>query len=147
MALWRSWVRSPSGPPFINAKCKMQNVKINPEVKKEDILERAKEFSLRIIRFYRALESDNVGRILGRQLLRSGTSIGANLHEAKGGQSKSDFIAKVSIAQKEALETLYWLEVFKLDKSLNFADTESLIDETTQLIKILSAILIKSKRS
>ncbi len=71
---------------------------------KADIVERSITYSLRIIRLYRELEKDSVGRVLGKQLLRSGTSIGANVHEAQGAQSKADFIAKMSIAHKEAYE-------------------------------------------
>jgi len=64
----------------------------------KDILERSVAYSLRIVKLYRELQKDKGGRIIGRQLLRSGTSIGANIHEARGGQSKADFIAKMSIA-------------------------------------------------
>ena len=67
-----------------------------------DILDRTIAYSLRIIEVCRQLETDHVGRVLGKQLLRSGTSVGANLHEAQGGQSKADFISKVSVAFKEA---------------------------------------------
>lgn len=64
------------------------------------ILDRTVAYSLCIVRLYRALEKDSVGRVLGKQLLDSGTAIGANVHEAQGGQSKADFIAKMSIAYK-----------------------------------------------
>ena len=74
---------------------------------KTGIAERTVSFSLSIIRFYRKLESDNVGCLIGKQLLRSGTAVGANVHEAQGAQSKADFIAKMSIAHKEALESAY----------------------------------------
>lgn len=62
---------------------------------KGGIAERSVRYSLRIINLYRALEKDGVGRVLGKQILRSGTSIGANVHEAQGGQSRADFIAKM----------------------------------------------------
>ena len=101
---------------------------------------------MRVIRLYRDLERDSVGRILGRQLLRSGTSIGANLHEAKGGQTKADFVAKVSIAPKEALETLDWPQILQEDRTFAEISISPLIDETSQLIKILFSILLKSKR-
>jgi four helix bundle protein len=74
---------------------------------KNEIVDRGISFSLQIIDLFRELEKDGAGRILGKQLLRSGTSIGANAHEAQGAQSKADFIAKMSIAYKEALETSY----------------------------------------
>ena len=69
---------------------------------KFDIVERSAAFSLRIMKLYRELENDNSGRILGKQLLHSGTSVGANIHEAQGVQSTADFISKMSIAHKEA---------------------------------------------
>jgi four helix bundle protein len=77
------------------------------EREKPDIAKRSFQYALRIIKLYRELEKDRVGRILGKQLLRSGTSIGANVHEAQGAQSKADFITKMSIAHKEAYETSY----------------------------------------
>ena len=72
-----------------------------------DILERTVDYSLRIIKLYRELGRDNIGRILGKQLLRLGTAVGANVHEAQGGQNKADFIAKMSIAHKETRESAY----------------------------------------
>jgi four helix bundle protein len=76
------------------------------------ITERSFLFAVRIVRFCRFLERhDNVSRTLAGQLLRSGTSIGANVEEVQAGQSKSDFIAKMSIARKEARETNYWLRL------------------------------------
>ena len=79
---------------------------------KEDIVERSGAYSLRIIKLFQEVEKKSVGKILGKQLLRSGTSIGANVHEAQGAQSKADFIAKMSIAHKEAKECVYWLRLF-----------------------------------
>ncbi|MBI3574713.1 MAG: four helix bundle protein [Gammaproteobacteria bacterium] len=106
------------------------------------IAERSFAYALRIIGLYGELERDNVGRIVGRQLLRSGTSIGANVHEAQGGQSRADFILKMSIAHKEALESAYWL---RLIQNANIASADYLLDETGQIIKILSRILITAK--
>jgi four helix bundle protein len=111
-----------------------------------DILERSIAYSLRIIKLYKELEKDSVGRIIGRQLLRSGTSIGANIHEAQGGQSKADFIAKLSIAHKEARESAYWLRLIREAELISASRIQDLIDETEQLIKILSAILLSTKQ-
>ena len=111
-----------------------------------DILERSIAYSLQIINLYRVLEKDSVGRVLGRQLLRSGTSIGANIHEAQGGQSKADFIAKLSIAYKEVRETAYWLRLIQ-EATLIPADRfGEVMNETEQLIKILSSILLHTKQ-
>jgi len=117
------------------------------ENEKVDIAERSIFFSLRIIKLFRELEKDSVGKVIGNQLLRSGTSIGANIHEAQGGQSKADFIAKISISHKEALETSYWLRVITESKIISEKKLHELSDETGQLIKILASILITSKRN
>jgi len=113
--------------------------------KKVDILERCVQYSLQIIKFFREIEKDSVGRILGNQLLRSRTSIGANVHEAQGGQSKADFIAKISIAQKEACESAYWLRIMLETKLGQSADIRKLRQETDELVRILSSILISAK--
>jgi four helix bundle protein len=111
------------------------------------IADRTVAYSLRIIKLYRVLEKDSIGRILGKQVVRSGTSIGANVHEAQGGQSKADFIAKMSIAHKEARETAYWLRIIKEAKIIPVTRLTDLVDETEQLIKIISSILLTSKHN
>ena len=113
--------------------------------KKNDIVERSVRFALHIISLYRKLQKDSVGMIIGKQLLRSGTSIGANVHEAQGAQSKADFIAKMSIAHKEAYETSYWLRLISESNIINQEELSDLTDETLQIVKILSSILITSK--
>ena len=122
---------------------KMTSVQDNPH----DIADRATAYALRIIKLYRYIQSDSVGRILGKQLLRSGTSVGANIHEAQGAQSKADFISKISIAQKEILETGYWLRLLVESKIVSEERLIELRDETAQLTKIISAILINSKKN
>jgi four helix bundle protein len=115
-------------------------------VAKPDIAKRNFAYSLQIIQLYRELENDSIGRILGRQLLRSGTSVGANVHEAQGGQSKADFIAKMSIAHKEARETAYWLRLIQEAGLTPGGRISDLANEISQLIKILSAILLTAKQ-
>ena len=83
---------------------------------KNDIAARSIEYALQVIQLYRELQQDEVGKVIGKQFVRSGTSIGANVQEAQGAQSKADFIAKMSIAHKEALESAYWLRVFEKAK-------------------------------
>jgi four helix bundle protein len=112
-----------------------------------DLLDRTIQFSLRIIKLYREIEKDRVGQIIGKQLLKSGTSVGANIHEGQGGQTRPDFIAKYSIAYKEALETAYWLRIVEDAKIIPSTRLFDLKDETTQLIKILSTILIRTKQN
>lgn len=112
---------------------------------KTEIAERLIAYSLRIIKLYRQIEKDNVGKVIGNQMLRSATSIGANVHEAQGAQSKADFIAKMPIAHKEAYETSFWLRIVDEAKLVKPEKLSSLIDETSQIVKILSSILITSK--
>ncbi len=124
--------------------------RMNEEVndKKIDILERCVKYSLDIIELCSHLEKSGAGRIMGGQLLRSGPSVGANIHEAQGGQSRADFISKVSIAHKEARESAYWLRIIHDAKlALNIKLVENLREETEQLIKILSSILLTSKQN
>ena len=134
--------RSASAWAIQNSKCKMQNEVAAPS----DIVERTIDYSLRAIRLYRQLEADPAGRILGRQFLRSATSVGANVHEAQATQSTADFVAKMSIAHKEIIETRYWLELLARAEILPAARLEALQDETNQLSRILASILIKSKQ-
>jgi len=117
------------------------------KVEKVDLLDRTLEYSLRTIRLYQQLKNDEAGRTIGKQLLRSATSVGANFHEAQGGQSKADFLAKISISYKEARETLYWLLIIKRANLLRTQEVDNLIDETGQLIKILSSIILSSKQN
>jgi len=78
----------------------------------KDITSRSFDFAVRIVKLCKHMEeTPGVSRTLANQLLRSGTSIGANVEEAQGGQSKADFISKLSIANKEARETLYWIKL------------------------------------
>ena len=112
-----------------------------------DIRERTFEFAKRIVVLCRTLEhSSDVSRTLAKQLLRSGTSIGANVEEAKAGHSKPDFIAKLTIACKEARETHYWLRLLAETDIIPESKLTSLTDEANQLIAILTTI-IKNARS
>jgi four helix bundle protein len=83
--------------------------------------------------------------ILSKQLLRSGTSIGANVEEACSGQSRKDFIAKLSIAQKESFETKYWLRLLKDSGIVEQRYVDSMLEDCEELIKIISKILVTSK--
>ncbi len=114
---------------------------------KPNIAERSVTYALQVIKLYRELQQDEVGRVLGRQFLRSGTSIGANVHEAQGGQSKADFIAKMYIAYKEARETSYWLRLIRESHVVSADRLHGIADETEQIIRILSSILLSAKRN
>jgi len=114
-------------------------------VQKPNIAERSIRFALRVIKLYKELQTDSAGRVLGKQLLRAGTSIGANVHEAQGGQSKADFIAKMSVAHKEARETAYWLRLVRDSNLIAPNRLADIANETDQLIRILSSILLTAK--
>jgi len=114
---------------------------------KVDITERTFAFSLRIVKLCQILDtSPGTNRTIANQLLRSGTSIGANVEEAQAGQSKPDFISKVSIACKEARETLYWLRILIGSDIMPQAKLEPLKNEADELVAILTSI-IKSSRA
>ena len=106
------------------------------------IPERSFLFAVRIVRFCRFLEQQgSVSRTLAGQLLRSGTSIGANVEEAQAGQSKSDFTAKMSIARKEARETHYWLRVLVASDVVQQSKIDELLKESDELVRILTSVL------
>jgi four helix bundle protein len=107
-----------------------------------DICERTLQFAVRIVSLCVKLDQKpGTNWTLSKQLLRSGTSIGANIEEGQGGQSKPDFIAKYSIARKEARETHYWLRLISATTRGNETEINQLLDETGQLIKILTTII------
>jgi four helix bundle protein len=95
-----------------------------------NIAERSFTYALQVVKLYRELQRDEVGRVLRKQFLRSSTSIGANVHEAQGGQSKADFIAKMYIAYKEARETSYWLRLIRESQIVSVERLRDIIDET-----------------
>ncbi|HZF02361.1 MAG TPA: four helix bundle protein [Methylomirabilota bacterium] len=112
----------------------------------KDLRVRTKEFAHRIIRLYVALPKNNaVAQVLGRQVLRSGTSVGANYREAHRARSKSEFISKIGECLKEADETLYWLELLLDEKLLPANRLQPLLDETNELLAILTTISKRAK--
>ena len=112
-----------------------------------DIKERTFSFALDIVRLTQRLEGQSgVSRVLARQLLRSGTSIGANVEEAQAGQSRADFSSKYAIALKEARETVYWLRLLKECESSRDHEYDALLREAGELARIIGAILVKSKK-
>ena len=105
------------------------------------ILEKTFQFGLRIIKLHLYLKRQGVDRVLSVQLLRSGTSIGANAEEAMGGSSKKDFKQKLRIAYREARETSYWLRLLKESDLLEAKLAESILIDCSEIIRILTAIL------
>jgi len=113
--------------------------------KENIVLDKSYTFALRIIKLYSYLGNEKKEFVLSKQILKSGTSIGANIEEAVGGQSKRDFIAKLSISLKEAKETHYWLRLLKDSQILEEKIAKSIIDDCEELLKLLTAIIKKSK--
>lgn len=113
-----------------------------------DIQERAFSFACRIIKLYQFLaKQGGAGEVLGKQILRSGTSIGANLEEAAAGQSKADFVWKCNIALKEARETNYWLRLLLETEVVPGNKLSDLANESNELIAIPTTIVKKSRSS
>jgi len=115
-------------------------------VKDNIISQKSFNFALRIINLYNYLKENKKEFVLSKQLLRSGTSVGANIEEATSGQSKKDFISKMSIAYKESLESLYWIKLLKESKYLNQNQSLSLINDCEEIVKIITKILKSSKK-
>ena len=112
----------------------------NEEPKKEDALkEKSFAFSLRIVKLYRYLTETHREYILSKQLLRSGTAVGALVREAKYAQSKADFLHKLTIALKEANETYYWLDLLHQSGYLNDKMYHSIHPDIDELLRILIA--------
>lgn len=113
--------------------------------KPKDLQMRTKEFALRVIRVYSALPKSTEARVLGRQVLRSGTSVGANYREANRARSKAEFIAKIGDCLKELDETAYWLELLAESSIVPKAKLADLHDECDQLLAIFTTISKKAK--
>jgi four helix bundle protein len=111
------------------------------------ILEKSKKFALRIIKLYKYLCLVKKEFVMSKQILRSGTSIGANVREGNRGQTKPDFITKMSIAYKEADETSYWLELLFESGYLNQKAFESIYEDNIELLRLLSSIIITSRNN
>jgi four helix bundle protein len=116
---------------------------INNIYLRDIILDKTIKFSLDIIRYCEVLESERK-YVIARQLLKSGTSIGANIKEAQNSESKADFIHKMKIAMKEADETEFWL--FLCNELENYPNTEELLSEVFDILKITNKIISTTKK-
>lgn len=103
------------------------------------------QFAIRIVRLYKFLCEEKKEYILSKQLLRAGTSIGANVTESQQAQSKTDFVSKISIALKEASETKYWIKLLGATEYLSENQTKSILDDCVEIEKILVTILKSAK--
>lgn len=114
---------------------------------KSTISKLSKNFALRIIRLYKYLLEEKRELIMSKQVYRSGTSIGANIAESRNAQSKADFINKLSIALKEADETMYWLELLHESDTIDDKQFYSIVNDLNTIIGTLINIIKKQKRS
>jgi len=110
------------------------------------VQEKSYAFAIRMVKLFQHLSSEKKEYVLSKQLLRSGTSIGANIEEAIGGQSDKDFFAKLTISYKEARETKYWIRLLSDTGYLTPSQSTSLLQDIEELLKLLGSIL-KSLRA
>ncbi len=115
--------------------------------KPNPLKEKSFQFAISVVKVYKYLSDQKREFVLSKQLLRSGTSIGANIREAQNAQSKSDFIHKLSISQKECDETLYWLELLHQTNYLENETFNTLYNEASELLKILKSSIITTKKN
>jgi four helix bundle protein len=115
-------------------------------MKQDNIIqEKSFAFAIRIVNLYKFLCEEKKEFVLSKQILRSGTSIGANIEESIGGQSDRDFLTKIAIAYKEARETTYWLKLLLASNYLKQEQAESLLQDVEEICKILGKIQITTK--
>ena len=107
--------------------------------------EKSFQLAIRIVRLYQYLRSKKKEFVLSKQLLRSGTSIGANIAEAQQAQSRADFLSKINISLKEAAETEYWLRLLRATDYLEEKEFQSIYDDCEQVKKLLVAIVKTTK--
>ena len=113
------------------------------------ILDKSSDFAVRVVKLYKHLCDDQKEYVLSKQLLRSGTSIGANINEAQAGQSKADFIAKMAISSKEARESKYWINLLIKTDYLNKNDkhVQTLVSDIDEIVKLLTSIVKSSQEN
>ncbi len=115
--------------------------------KQNPLKDKSFAFAVRCINLYRYLTNDKKEFVMSKQLLRSGTSIGANIREAQNAQSKADFVHKLSISQKECDETMYWLELLQATEFLSQDKFNSINNEAQELLKMLRSSIITTKKN
>ncbi|MDD8017745.1 MAG: four helix bundle protein [Bacteroidota bacterium] len=115
--------------------------------KEKDILPRTYNFGLTVIKYSRTFSNTRESHILAKQVIRSATSVGANVEEANASSSKADFLNKMNIALKEARETHYWLRLIRDAGCSSSGEIEKVIQEADEIRKILGAIVSKMRKS
>ena len=117
-------------------------------MKRENVvMNKSYAFALRVIKLYKYLIYEKKEYVLSKQLLRSGTSIGALIKEGEHAQSKPDFLNKMNVALKEANEAEYWIELLRDSEYLSAAESLSILEDVSELIKLLASIVKSTKNS
>jgi len=111
------------------------------------LVDKSFKFAIRVVKLYKYLCDSKKEYILSKQLLRSGTSIGANINESQEAQSKADFISKLSISLKEARESKYWIELLKETDYLSENEANSIIEDLVEILKLLTSIIKSTKQN
>ncbi|MDR1847994.1 MAG: four helix bundle protein [Bacteroidales bacterium] len=115
---------------------------------KESVLkEKSFKFAVRIVNLYRYLCEEKKEFVLSKQILRCGTSVGANVREAEHSESKADFVHKLAISQKEINETIYWLELLRETEYISSKEFESINIDAVEIIKMLTSSIKTAKQS
>jgi len=114
-------------------------------MKNNIVRDKSFDFAIRIVKLYQYICNGKKEFVLSKQLLRSGTSIGAMIREAEHAESRNDFIHKFAIAQKEANEVVYWLELLKATDYLNEKEFENIYNDAIEILKLITSILKTSK--
>jgi four helix bundle protein len=114
---------------------------------KSIIADKSFDFALDVIKTYKWLVKEKKEFVLSKQFLRSGTAVGALVREAQNAESKKDFIHKLAIAQKECDETIYWIELLKESQYLDIVLANELIDQSSQLLKMIRSAIMSSKKN
>ena len=116
-------------------------------MKKTTVKEKSFDFAIRIVKLYKYLMDEKKEFVLSKQILRSGTSIGANINEAQQGQSKKDFLMKMNISLKECTETKYWIELLSATDFINLEQKKSIMNDCIEIEKMLTSIVKTTSES
>jgi four helix bundle protein len=117
------------------------------QMKQSIVKNKSFEFAIRVVKMYQFLHKEKKEYVMSKQVLRAGTSIGANIREALNAESTADFIHKLAIAQKEADETLYWLELLHASNYLDKIMFDSIYSQAEEIYKIITKIIITTKKN
>ena len=117
------------------------------ERKENIIITKSFQFAIRIVKLYKILSETKKEYVISKQLLRCGTSIGANIREAHNAESKNDFIHKMGIAQKETGKVIYWLELLNATEYFTEKEFQSVVSDANELMKIIRSIILSTKQN